>query len=237
MKAAILQYKPERAQPQRNLSRILAQCEAAAQAGAKLIHLPEMCLTGYVWPQAAELAPHLEPRQGPAFAALAAFARQAGVHLVYGYGEQDAQGARYNSQNWIAPEGQLQAHYRKRHLFQADLSWARPGNLPFVARATPWGKVGLGICMDLNFDDFVRFHIQQETQILLLAVNWLDEGGPVVDYWLRRLSGFQGHCLIANSHGPEGDISFCGRSCWIYQGKRMLEAGPAGDEILLADLR
>ncbi|CAG8749027.1 2841_t:CDS:2, partial [Acaulospora morrowiae] len=58
------------------------------------------------------------------------------------------------------------------------------------------GKVGFGICMDINpykftapFDayEFTNFHLQQKTDIILCSMAWLDSETSAVDYWLQRL--------------------------------------------------
>jgi len=236
MKCAIIQFKPEKGLGNVNYNRIIQICEAAISEGAQLLHLPEMCLVGYIWPNRAALEDHLEPKEGKTFQLFAKFCKSHQVYLAYGFAEIDEQGRAYNSQNLIGPEGNLLAHYRKRHLFNADLAWASPGNLPFQTVETPLGRIGLGICMDLNFDDFVQHHFDQGTEILLLAVNWLDEGGIVQNYWTYRLHPYRGHCLIANSYGSDGSFVFCGRSSHFDRGSLQKSLPPAGNHHLLVHI-
>lgn len=233
-----VQFKPIHKEVSLNLTRILTLCEEAAQKGAKLVQLPEMCLTGYLFADKSEILPLAEEKEGPSFQVLSAKAKELGIHLCYGYAERcQEQGELrlYNSQNLIDEKGRLIGHYRKRHLFQADLPWAEEGNLPFQCIQTSLGRIGLGICMDLNFDDFVLYHHQARTEILCLAVNWLHEGGQIHPYWIWRLAGFPETCLFANSYGWEGKIRFCGQSAVYHQGKILQSAELEGEALLLFD--
>ncbi|MDX2471149.1 MAG: nitrilase-related carbon-nitrogen hydrolase [SAR324 cluster bacterium] len=223
MKAAIIQFTPDFPTPLLNFNSLIALCEEAAASGAKLIQLPEMCLAPYLWDSTQEIATVAEPKQGASFVKLSTFAAKNDLYICYGYPEVEGSNY-YNSQNLINPEGKLIGHYRKKHLYEADLSWATPGNLPFQSIQTPVGKIGLGICMDLNFNDFTHFHVLLETEILCLAVNWLDEGTDVTSYWAARLTPFTQDVLISNRFGPERHIKFCGRSSH-FQGGELLAIG------------
>ena len=235
MKAAIIQFKPTQIKPIDNFTALIALCEEAILNGVKLIHLPEMCLTPYLWNSAAQIRPHTEPKKGPTFLAFAAFAKKYSLYLAYGYGEND-DGLLYNSQNLISPEGELIGHYRKRHLFDSDQTWAEPGNLEFQSIDTEIGKIGLGVCMDLNFNDFIQFHASQRTKILCLAVNWLKEGTDVTAYWSMRLWPFNDHCLIANRFGPEKEIYFAGLSSHFFANKLVQQGGETGNQILITEI-
>ncbi len=236
MQAAIIQFKPQKGAVTDNYNQLRPLCEDSIAKGAKLLHLPEMCLTGYLWPNRKKIEPLLENKKGETFQRFSRLCRERQIYLAYGYPEVSQTGHYYNSQNLIGPEGQLLAHYRKRHLFPADMTWAEPGNLPFQSVPTPLGRLGLGVCMDLNFDDFILFHVQAQTNLLLLAMNWLDEGGPVMEYWRYRLYPFAQTCLIANSHGQDQHILFCGRSAVINHNKILAHLPAEGNQTLLLEI-
>ena len=236
MKAAIIQFTPDFPTPQLNFSPLIALCEGAVAAGAKLIHLPEMCLVPYLWDSSGEIASVAEPKQGDSFLFFSDFAAKHSLFLCYGYPEADS-GKFYNSQNLINPQGELIGHYRKKHLYDADFSWATPGNLPFQSIKTAIGKIGLGICMDLNFNDFTNFHVLAETEILCLAVNWLEEGPDVTNYWARRLMPFSQDVLISNRFGPERQIQFCGRSSHFQSGELLAQGERDQNQVIILETK
>lgn len=243
---AALQFKAHKAQPEQSLSALCQQIEQAAQAGAQLVVCPEMATSGYLFADPAAIAPRCETAAGGSFPTLSALARRHGLYLVCGYPEHvsaaaqpgdaapgapvhepapsDAQplpGARlFNSARVIGPDGGLLYNYRKRLLYSADTTWAADGDTPYPILDTPFGRLCVGICMDLNDDRFVEFlRVQSATSPLILAfcTNWLDEGSDVLPYWCYRLRGFRGVFVAANTFGDESEPNhpptrFCGRS-------------------------
>src|SRR5690606_11137885 len=102
--------------PSLSLSRAAALAERAAEAGAELVVLPEMCTTGFTM-RPAEQA---EPLSGPGDAGLAGVAARSGVHLLAGVATRTAEGGReryHNSALLFGPDGSLRAEYRKQRLF------------------------------------------------------------------------------------------------------------------------
>jgi len=231
-KAAVIQFKADRGKVFSNLAGILSLCRKAAENKAKLIVLPEMCLTGYIWPNREDIFELTEKANGPTFEALSAFCEKNQIYLAYGFAEKDVD-LLYNSQNLIGPNGKLLTTYRKVHLFEMDEFWAHPGDRGFQTIDTDIGRLGMGICMDLNFDDFVDFHIKQNTDYLLFSTNWLEEGLDVHSYWKMRLTGFENTVLMANTYGTEFNIEFCGRSAVFRNGDFTAETEKTGNQIIL----
>lgn len=234
--SATVQFKPRWGAVVDNrgaIAEIVAQCAAH---GVQLLVLPEMCTAGYVFHDRAEIQPFCEPREGDSFAFFSALAKQHGMHIVYGFAERDGEQL-YNSQNLVAPTGERLATYRKTHLYKADVSWATPGDTGFITVDTDLGRLGLGICMDMNFDDFVGFHCESNTDILCFSACWLDEGFPVQRYWLYRLGGYTNSVLIANSFGEERGTHFRGESSIISGGAVIAHAPTTGQGVLLAQHR
>ena len=60
MIVACIQFKPVKGDIAQNLKELLKLCEQAAETGAKLIQLPEMCLSGYIWPSPESITPFTE---------------------------------------------------------------------------------------------------------------------------------------------------------------------------------
>lgn len=232
---AVIQYKP----PKGNIPEALAQIESlvhtAAKEGAKLIVLPEMATTGYIWPNKEAILPFAETQTGPTYQKLSHLARKHQCWIVCGYVEK-CDGELYNAAFVIDAQGELACNYRKVLLYDADYTWARPGRTRFLIE-TPFGILTPAICMDLNDYNFLEFIWNKQPDIIAFCTNWLDEGGTILKYWKERLSFWRGWFLSANSWGPDGDISFCGQSTIIHPNHQAPESAPrSGNRIIYAPL-
>lgn len=214
-----VQYTPQYRRTSANVDALIELITEAARNNDRplIFCLPEMCTSGYIFRSQSDIAPYCESAQGPSFKAFSDFCRRESVYCAYGFAESD--GAHlYNSQNFISNEGKLLRTYRKVHLFQADTLWAQPGN-GYVFVDTEFGRIGLGICMDLNYNEFVDWHISQHTQIMLFSTNWLDQGVDIRPYWRERLAGYGGIFVAANRSGDEFGIPFIGTTVIMHNGE------------------
>jgi len=232
---ACIQFCPQLGKAQPNLDRIELLLREASSNQASLVILPEMCINGYLHPSQSAVKPFVEESQGKTARFLGDLCQELGLYLVYGFAEI-LDGQYYNSQNLLSPRGEVIGTYQKQHLFTADLPWATPGPGPYLSISTELGKIGLGICMDLNFVDLPYFHQCQGTDILALSMHWLEEGLDVKSYWIQRLLGFSGMSVIANSYGKSGGIEFCGRSSMITEGQILCSAAARGEQIIYQSL-
>jgi predicted amidohydrolase len=231
IKASTIQFKPEYSKPDINRRSILELCNAAAGEESRLIILPEMCTTGYIWPQKSDLLPFSEDPCGETFRMFSEFCSDNSCFLAYGFPELD-RGHIYNSQNLVSDNGELLATYRKVNLFDTDLTWADPGDKGYLSLDTSLGKIGLGICMDLNFDNFINFHIKSNTEWLLISTNWLEQYIDVQKYWKKRIKGYKGTVFISNRYGFEYGIEFCGQSSVISHNEFVITASRTGNSII-----
>lgn len=229
--AATIQYKPRWGKIAENRAAIMRLLEIAVRSSSNVITLPEMCTTGYVFANPAEIDPYCEDQEGETFHLMANFCRAHRIYLVYGFAEKDGR-RRYNSQNLVDPQGRRLATYRKVHLYEQDFTWAQSGNNGFITVDTQIGRLGLGICMDMNFNDFISFHVRQRTDLICFSACWLDEGIEVSAYWLSRLRGYRKAICIANSFGEERGEFFRGQST-VIQGGHVLTEAPLDREAIL----
>lgn len=233
MRVAAVQYRPTR-------GRVSACLDALVQLGraagpCDLLVMPEMAATGYVFPDADAVRAVAEPADGPTLRALAPLARELGCWLVAGFPEVD--GARlFNSALVIDRGGSLAFVYRKTLLYEADLRWASPGDSGYRCFDTGAGRFGVGICMDLNDDAFVAWLRAEQPDAVAFPTNWVQEEGPVWDYWAWRMDGVRGALVAANRWGEEDGVGFRGESAVLRQ--LVVHAwGPAeGDGVLRATL-
>ncbi len=159
----------------------------AADAGAKLIALPEL-FNAFAGMRA--IVPLAEPIPGPTTDRLVELARQLGVVLIGGsIAEQDASGKPFNTSVIITPGGGIVAKYRKIHLFEIDLpgqvtgseaDWFSRGVEPTTV-ATELGTLGLAICYDLRFPELFRRLVDGGAQIIVVPSAFTRATGK--DHW------------------------------------------------------
>lgn len=234
MKVAAVQYRPDRRHPGRSWERLLALTEQAAR-DADLVVLPEMCLPGYVFDGPGEVVDWANEPDGPRPRALARVAQQHGCWLVAGLPEIDG-GVLFNSAWVFDAQGRRRAVYRKSLLFELDESWARPGTRDYAVFETPVGRMGVGICMDLNDPRFTAWVEREELDVLAFPTNWLDQGQNVWAYWRWRLGDSGALLVAANRWGRERGVDFRGESAILHGSQVLGRAGRRGDEVVVADL-
>jgi predicted amidohydrolase len=120
-----------------------------------LLCFPEMAFSGYVFENSAAITPYLEhPRTGPTSQFCADIAKKLQCYVLAGFPEKlsldedrktDQVGA--NSAVFYGPDGEWVGGYRKTHLYETDLTWAKPGgysvliNLLFFPTTLPRHRV------------------------------------------------------------------------------------------------
>ena len=155
-----------------NLAAAAAAIAAAAGRGAELVVLPELCDSGYVFTDAVEARALASPADGsPALREWQALAARYGLTIVGGFCELGEEGLVYNSAAVVGPDGPL-AVYRKAHLWDAEKLVFTPGDAPPPVVDLPFGRVGLMICYDLEFPEWVRLPALAGADLIAAPVNW-----------------------------------------------------------------
>ena len=91
VKIACIQMEPVVGDKQRNLQKSLAMIEEAASQGARLVVLPELCNSGYVFASRDEAFELAEPvDSGPTSRAPGARSPRAAAHIVAGSASEPA---------------------------------------------------------------------------------------------------------------------------------------------------
>lgn len=194
-----------------------------------------MAVSGYVFQDAAEIAPFAEDRRGPTFQMLRDCALELGTWIVCGFAERAADGL-YNSAMTVSPSGELVNCYRKVLLFELDETWAKRGQERPIIQAGVLGRLTPGICMDLN-DDHFGLHLRAHApDVVAFCTNWVDEDMDILSYWRMRLFGWQGWLVASDRWGTERGVRFYGRSAILGPNGRVLGVLPAtGDAVLYAE--
>lgn len=144
----------------------------AADAGAQVVVLPELANTGYMFADINELRSVAEPVDGPTVGEWAALAAEHDLIIVGGFAEAGEDGQIYNSAVLVDSTG-MRACYRKAHLWnteKADLFTPGSGVPPVVDTAV--GRIGVMVCYDLEFPEWVRAAALGGADLLCCPVNW-----------------------------------------------------------------
>jgi predicted amidohydrolase len=149
--------------------------ESAANAGASIVVLPELVSSGYVFESQAEARACAEAADGETVTLWARLAARHQMVIVGGFCEKagGVGGAQavFNSAALIDPGG-LRAVYRKAHLWDRERLWFTPGNAAPPVVGTPFGRIAVMICYDLEFPEWVRLPALDGAQLLCAPVNW-----------------------------------------------------------------
>jgi predicted amidohydrolase len=224
-----------------NLLRIERIVRAAAEDGAELVVMPETATTGYF--MGDRLQALAEPAGGATSRRLGALAADCAVHLAVGMAILDG-GSIYDAQLLFGTDARLLAIYRKAHLFAAERKWYAAGNTPTVVE-TEIGRIGMTICYDLIFPEYIRRLVDMGADVIINSTNW------IADAWQRETWGWSGPVVqslaatralengvwlaMADCVGPEEDFDSLGHSCIAAPSGRVVASLAHGQGFVAAD--
>lgn len=173
---AVCQLSPRIGEVDGNLARMVKAVESAALAGARLVVLPELATTGYVFQDEQEARRLAEPLDGPSTRRLADAAAELDLVVVAGLAELEGDRL-YNSAVVVDRTG-LRAAYRKTHLWDGEKEIFVPGQEVPPVVETELGRVGVVICYDLEFPELMREVALRGADIVCAPTNWPAEPRP-----------------------------------------------------------
>lgn len=225
-----------------NLDKIERLVRGAASDGAQLVILPETATTGYFISE--DLGRLAEPDDGPTAQRLAALSRDCSVYLAVGMAIA-AEGRFFDAQLLFGPNGARLATYRKAHLFSAERQWYAAGDAPTVVE-TPIGRIGMTICYDLMFPEYIRRLVDLGADIVINSTNW------ITDAFQRDVWGWSGQTVqalastralesgiwlaMANCVGPEWKFESIGYSCVAAPSGKVVASSGTSEGFSVADV-
>ena len=258
VKVAAVQFMSEFGAPELNRRRLETYVRQAAAHGAKIVVLPETAITGYMsydlkitWrdgdrPLSSGLrgvaaSVHAETASGPSVEAFCNLAGELGIYLTIPFLEvAPATGKFYNTIVLAGPDGKALLHYRKLNPWPfAERGWASEGDRGLQFTDTPYGRLALLICYDINFEP-PRLK-QDKVDTLLYCIAWVDRArSPWFQARLPRIAQENDLNIIgANWTVPkEPDWHGYGQSCILDRTGRALArvSRDIGEEIIYAEL-
>jgi len=244
IKVACIQMEPKIGEKKANVSHALDKIAEAASKGARLIVLPELCNSGYVFASRHEAFALAEPvPNGPTCEVWVEAARRHDAVIVAGICER-AGDSLYNSAAIVGPNGFI-GTYRKVHLWGAENLFFEPGDLGVPVWKTEFGRMAVAICYDGWFPETYRLAALQGADILCVPTNWVPmPDQPANTLMMANILAMGGahsnsmYVAAADRVGVERDQPFLGCSLIISHTGFPL-AGPASkteEEIIYADL-
>jgi predicted amidohydrolase len=244
VKVACIQMEPKVGKKDENIRHTTKLIEEAAENGAGLVVLPELCNSGYVFntrEEAFDLSE--EVPNGPTCEAWCKVAKEHNLHIVAGINEREGT-VLYNSSVVIGPKGYI-GTFRKVHLWNEENLFFEPGNLGFPVYKTSIGRIGTFICYDGWFPESYRLCALQGADIICIPTNWVPipgqaEGREAMANILVMAASHSNSVFIAAADriGTERSQPFVGQSLITsYAGWPI--GGPASfdkEEIIYADV-
>jgi predicted amidohydrolase len=245
MRAAAVQLTST-ADRERNLATADRLTREAAGRGADLVLLPEK------WANLGspeDTAKGAEPLDGPALQWAAATAKELGIDLVAGsIAERVADAERgSNTSVHFGPDGEVQAVYRKVHMFDVEVGGRTykeseheaPGEEVVVTEAAGGAKLGMSICYDLRFPELYRILAVRGATILLVPAAFTL--ATTREHWevLLRARAIEDQAFVvaANQIGEHAKgFRSGGRSMIVDPWGLVLAQAPDAETVIVADL-
>ncbi len=233
MRVALLQLELAWEDPEANFALARPWIAAAAQAGARLVLLPEMFAYGF----SMNTPKVTEPPQGKSTAFLQEEAHKHGLFVGGSLPEQPPGCDKpYNSLTIAAPDGTC-VRYRKIHPFTYAGEHERYLAGKDTVQLTIEGvRLSLFVCYDLRFADLF-WHEAACTDAYVVVANWPHERRMHWQTLLRaRAIENQAYVVGLNRVGRGNNLSYAGDSAVIDPwGETLVQAAKA-PTMLLADI-
>lgn len=229
----------------KNLKRGLKSAREAAASGADIICFAELAFEPF-YPQypnpenPEELAETIPGKITRAFSDLA---KEFGVVVILNLYEKDGN-AVYDSSPVINVDGTILGTTRMIHITDYacfhEKEYYTPGNNGAPVYDTPFGKIGVAICYDRHYPEYMRALSLAGAEVVFIpqagSVGEWPEG--LYEAEIRTASFQNGYfSALCNRVGEEPKLSFAGESFVCNPTGRVLaRAGKGTEEILYAEL-
>jgi predicted amidohydrolase len=228
-----------------NLRRGLDAARRAATAGANLVAFAELAFSPFhpQRPAAGDVRRLAEPVPGRTTDACSALARELGIVIVLNVFEDAATGT-YDCSPVVDADGSIVGRTRMVHITEYpcfhEQQYYTPGDLGAPVFETRVGRVGVAICYDRHFPEYMRALALGGADLVVVP-----QAG-VVDEWPdgffeaeMRAAAFQNGYFVAlcNRVGVEEHLTFAGESFVCGPEGAVRARAPRGeDATLLVDV-
>ena len=243
MKIALVQQHAS-ADPAENRARGRAAFLEAAREGAKLVAFAELAFSRF-WPQEPASPERLnaaEPVPGPTTEIFSALAKDTGVVAVLNLFERDG-GRTYDASPVIDADGRLVGVTRMVHIMEGpgfhDRGYYAPGDRDKYVFETAAGKIGVAICYDRHFPEYMRgLRLAGAELVVVPQAGAVGEWTEGIFEAELQVAAFQNgfYAALVNRVGMEEKLDFAGESYVVDPDGRVIARAPRGrDAILYAE--
>jgi N-carbamoylputrescine amidase len=248
VRVAVVQFEPRVGVEnlKANALAVEERLTAAAAEGARLIVLPELATTGYVFESREEAFAHAEAvPDGRTVQSFVRLAAERDLYIVGCVVERDGERL-YDTAALVGPDGYI-GRYRKTHLWNREKLWFTPGDEGFSVFDTRIGRIGLLVCWDIWFPETARIVSQMGADIICIPTGWVwtppplyDSSGVCMAAHLTITAAHANNVFIATADrtGQERGAGFMGNSLIASTNGWPVDriAGPDEDTIIYADV-
>lgn len=244
MRIALIQQHAAREKGE-NLRRGLDAVRRAAAGGAQCACFAEL---SFEWfhpqsPASGDVKALAEPVPGPTTEAIQKTARECGIVVVFNLYERDGDRC-YDCSPVIDADGTLLGRTRMVHITDYpcfhEKGYYSPGDTGATVYDTAVGKLGVAICYDRHFPEYMRALAVKGAELVMVpqagAVDEWPEGLYEAE---MRVAAFQNGYFVAlcNRVGKEDCLTFAGESFVSAPDGTVIARAPRGeDHILYANL-
>lgn len=229
-----------------NLARGLAGFESAVRQGARIVGFAELAFEWF-YPQRpagnANLLALAEPLDGPTVTAFQKKVRELGAAVVLNLFERDGQRT-FDSSPVIDADGTLLGVTRMIHITEYscfhEQGYYTPGDRGAPVYETQAGRVGVAICYDRHFPEYMRALAVNRADLVFVpqagaAGEWPD---GLYEGEMRVAAFHNGYCVaLCNRVGMEDCLNFAGESFVCDADGNIIARAPLGlDHVLVADV-
>ena len=241
MKIALAQQRAD-ADRNANLTRALAAMDAAKRAGAQLIVFPELAIERFFPQRSRDEKAHglAESIPGPLSRAIAERARAHSLVTVFNMYESDGTGRYFDSSPVFDADGTLLGVTRMVHITDYtgfhERAYYHPGDRGAPVYPTRVGRIGVCICYDRHFPEYVRALGVAGAQLVVIPQAGTLGEWPEGMYEAEvRTAALQNGYFTAlcNRVGVEDRLTFSGESFVVDPEGQVLARGKALEEDLV----
>jgi N-carbamoylputrescine amidase len=229
-----------------NLARALRAMDHARDLGAELVVFAELAIHRFFpqHPRLLEAGTLAEPVPGPTTTAVADQARALGLVTVFNTYELDPSGRCYDSSPVFDADGTLLGVTRMLHITDYacfhERGYYAPGDRGAPVYATRVGRVGVAICYDRHYPEYLRALALAGAQLVAIpqagAVDEWPEGLYEAEV---RTAAFQNgyYAALCNRVGAEEKLTFAGESFVVDpEGQVIARGKKLADDLVVADV-
>lgn len=240
MKIALIQQHTTQ-NYEENLKRGIDSFHKAAKAGAGLIAYAELAFSPFLpqIPAAPDALDRAEPIPGPTTEQFSSLAKQYGVVAVLNVFERDGEKT-YDASPVIDADGTLLGVTRMVHIMEGpgfhERGYYVPGENKNFVYETQAGRVGIAICYDRHFPEYMRTLGLQGAEIVIVPqAGALGEWTEGIFEAELQVAAFQNgyFAALVNRVGKEEVVHFSGESFVVDPHGRIIEQAPQEEDFIL----